>query len=167
MNNEPLQKKKTAFSASKWFFHSCCTLALLIFLGFMIWPVYVYPPSHREDTRTLRTIYAMTPHFLEEQNRDLAEMNGPVQFEDSPEWSETSNSPFIWFTQPASGDPMQVLHPRLIKPEARPADFVERFYVAAREPDGYHSRWVLMNTGLPRYVKDAWIHWDCQTIVEQ
>ena len=51
----------------------------------MIWPFYVYPPAHREDTRTLRTIYAMTPQFLEEQDRDLTELNGPVQFEDAPE----------------------------------------------------------------------------------
>ncbi|HAW32825.1 hypothetical protein [Gimesia maris] len=167
MNNDLLQKKKTVFYASKWFFHSCGTLAFLIFGGFMIWPFYVYPPAHREDTRTLRTIYAMTPQLLEEQDRDLTELNGPVQFEDAPEWSQTSNCPFIWFTQPASGDLMQVLHPRFIEPEARAADFVERFYVAARLPDGHHGRWVLMNTGESRYVKGAWIQWDTQTIVEQ
>ncbi|EDL62046.1 hypothetical protein [Gimesia maris] len=167
MNNEPLQKKKTAFYASKWFFHSCCTLALLTFLGFMIWPFYAYPPSHREDARTLKTIFAMTPQFLVEQHCDLTELKGPVQFEDSPEWSETSNSPFNWFTQPVSGDPMLVLHPRLIKPETRPVDFVERFYVAARLPDRHQGRWVLLNTGEPRYVKDARIQWDTQTIADQ
>lgn len=167
MNEAPIQKKKTGFSALKWFFHTCCTLILLAFLGFMIWPVYVYPPSHREDTRTLRTIYAMTPQFLVEQDRELTGLKGQVQFENTPEWSESSNSPFFWFTRPATGDPMLVLHPRLIKPADRPADFVERFYVAARQPDGYDGRWVLMNTGKPQYVKDAWIQWDTQTILEQ
>ena len=33
MNNDLLQKKKTAFYTSKWFFHSCGTLAFLIFGG--------------------------------------------------------------------------------------------------------------------------------------
>lgn len=151
---------------SRWFRNGLLTLVLCVVAVYFIWPIYVYPPSFRDDQRTLKTVYSMTPQLLIENDLTLEELKGPVIFDNTILSSSSSNSPFIWFTRPVSGDQITLLHGRYGNKDKPPKNFVERFYVAARKSDWHQGRWVLLNTGDAKYVKDSEINWDTQTILK-
>ncbi|WP_298861821.1 hypothetical protein [uncultured Gimesia sp.] len=165
MNSDVSENRSNSFIRSGWFSYGFLLLFLFMIAGYGIWPFFQYPPSFRDDERTLKMVYAMTPQYLNEKNLSFEELKGPVIFDESSLNSRSSDSPFVWFTRPASGDQIKLLHGRYGNQDKPPKHFVERFYVVGRKPDWYHGRWILLNTGEAKYVKDSQIEWDTQTIV--
>lgn len=142
-------------------------LILAMVFGFCAWPFIKHPPSHRHDKRLLLHIHAQTRRDIHDQKSFLVGRKGPVLYDKTEIMlSESADCPFIWYTSPPSGDKIQILDPIKYDRDDPPIDFVVRFYVAARDADWFGGRWILLNTGEPKYVKDSQIDWDTQTIDE-
>lgn len=149
---------------SKWILIvSLIFLCIVVFLALL--PFYKFPPWHRDDKRNLRLIHAIAPRHADKHDGYIHKLSGPVMHNGVVLQSRTSECPFFWFTTPASGDQITLLRSSSQRDAANlPPGFVEQFYVAARDTDGYNGRWVLLNTGEPRYVKESQIDWKSQTL---